>query len=281
VEDFGQGARFLSPERIAKAADGANLEAATKLMEMVATETDFAIPTPGAIERSLLLGRTRPGTFVGEFLRSTVQYKTFPISVLTMHLMRGIQGIQAGDRGAYLAGTVIGTTVMGALAMQLKAIAKGEDPQDMTTPKFWGAAFAQGGGAGILGDFLYSGLNRADKGFYMTAIGGPTAGLVDDLVRLTTGNAGQAIAGKETNFGRELARFVRMNTPGTSVWYSRLIMDRLIWDQLQQAVDPRAGRSFARTQDRARQETGQDFWWRPGATAPDRAPALSAISGPQ
>jgi hypothetical protein len=268
------GARFVWPEKLAKSGSKADVDAAAKLMELVHTEMDFAVPTPGAIERSLLLGKTRPGTFVGEFLRGSVQYKTFPVTIMTTHLMRGVQSIRAGDHGMYLAGTTIGMTVMGAFAMQAKEIAKGKDPRDMSDAKFWGAAFAQGGGAGILGDFLYSGLNRADKSFYMTAIGGPTGGLVDDLARLTMGNVSQATAGKDTHFGAELARFVRMNTPGTSIWYTRLAMDRLIWDQLQMAIDPDYARSFARVENRARQETGQEFWWGPGDSAPARAPQL-------
>ena len=30
----------------------------------------------------------------------------------------------------------------------------------MTTPAFWGAAFLQGGGMGLYGDFLFADLNR-------------------------------------------------------------------------------------------------------------------------
>src|SRR5690606_34398686 len=77
------GARFIWPEKLAKAGSKAEREAAAKLMEMVHTEMDYAVPTPGAIERSLLLGQTRPGTFIGEFLRGSTQYKTFPVTVMT------------------------------------------------------------------------------------------------------------------------------------------------------------------------------------------------------
>lgn len=149
----------------------------------------------------------------------------------------------------------------------------------MSDPTFWGAAFLQGGGAGILGDFLNSALTRADRGFYMTAIGGPTAGLVDDLARLTGANIQATAEGRDANFGRDLARFVRRNAPGTSLWYARLALDRLMFDRLQELVDPDAHRDFRRIEDRAYREMGQEFWWRPGDGGPERAPALGAALG--
>ena len=272
------GAKFIWPEEIGRSGKHADVQAASRLMEMVNTEMDYAVPTPGAIERSLLLGKSRPGSFVGEFVRSMAQYKTFPVTIMTTQLMRGISQIQAGDKGRYLVGTVASMTAMGALAMQLKDIAKGRDPRDMTDPKFWGAAFVQGGGAGIVGDFLYSGLNRADRSFYMTMIGGPTGGLMDDLARLTGTNISQAIEGEDTHFGKEMARFVRNNTPGSSLWYTRLIVDRMLWDHLQTLTDPNYAASFARMRQRSRDEFGQEYWWKPGTSNP-RAPRISEITG--
>jgi hypothetical protein len=275
------GARFIHPEQIARG-DAGNTAPASRLLEMVQTETGFAVVEPGALERALLLGRTRPGTLSGEFLRATMQYKTFPISMMTRHLMRGIDAYQGGDVGRYMVATGVSLTVMGAAAMLLKAIANGRDPRDMTSPSFWGAAFFQGGGAGIFGDFLNSGLNRADRGFYMAAIGGPTAGLVDDLAKLTGANISGAVnePQKDQHFGAELARFAQRYTPGTSLWYSRLALDRMMWDRLHEMADPaHAARRAQRIEDRAMREANQRFWWGPGDRAPDRAPSIGAAIG--
>jgi hypothetical protein len=287
-----EGVRFILPEQIANgppapaagapagAADQASFNRATsRLLEMINTETGFAVVEPGALERSLLLGSSRPGTLGGEFRRATMQYKSFPVSMLSRHVMRGLDGIRGGDHGAYLAATAVSLTVMGAFAMQLKAIAQGKDPRDMTSPNFWGAAFMQGGGAGILGDFLYSAVNRADRSFYMTAIGGPTAGLLDDVMKLTGANIQALSENKDTHFGAELARFVQRNTPGTSLWYSRLAMDRLLWDRVQELADPQAPRRWRRLEQRALDDFDQRFFWAPGETAPARAPSLPAAIG--
>ena len=46
--------------------------------------------------------------------------------------------------------SLIGTTLMGALAMQLKGlVGQGQDPRPMGNAKFWGAAMLQGGGLRI------------------------------------------------------------------------------------------------------------------------------------
>ncbi|HSG05093.1 MAG TPA: hypothetical protein VLB09_01720, partial [Nitrospiria bacterium] len=240
AREFGvlkeDGVSFLDPSYLASQG-GEKFQAGTKIHEAILTETDFAIPMPGARERAILLGQTRPGTLVGEMVRFGSQYKTFPITMMTTHLMRGLSSIQAGDRGAYLAGTAIGMTAMGAFALQVKEIAKGKDPKEMLDAKFWGAAFVQGGGAGIIGDFLYSGMSRSNKGLVST-MAGPGFGLVEDISGLTLGNVGQLGRDENTNMGRELTRFLRSYTPGSSLWYSRLAVDRMMWDQLQTLIDP-------------------------------------------
>lgn len=270
--------RFIHAEAIARQGR-AEAEAAGRLMELVTRETDFAIPQPGAYERAMMLGRTRGGTLAGEVWRGISQLKSFPVTMVTTHLMRGIEGYRGGDAGRYMVALGVSLTVMGALAMQLKAIAQGRDPRDMSDPKFWGAAFLQGGGAGIFGDFINAAVNRSGKSFVMTMLG-PQAGLIDDIARLTGANISAAAEGKDTHFGAELARFVRMNTPGTSLWYARLALDRLLWDRLQEMTDPNYSRSWRELERRALKDSNQQFWWRPGHQAPQRGPDPGAVLGP-
>ncbi len=56
-------------------------------------------------------------------------------------------------------------------------------------------------------------------------------------------------------------------------------MERLIFDELEAAIDPKASRSFRMIEQRARRDYGQRFWWRPGQPAPQRAPDLGAATG--
>lgn len=268
-----EGIAFLDPSYLARQG-GEKFQAGTKIHEAILTEMDFAIPMPGARERAILVGQTRPGTLVGEAVRFGAMYKTFSVTMITTHLMRGLSSIQAGDRGAYLAGTAIGLTVMGAFALQIKEVIKGKDPKKMGDAKFWWAAFVQGGGAGIVGDFLYSGVSRTGKDWFSTLVG-PGAALADDVRLLTLGNIGELGRDENTNMGRELSRFLRSYTPGSSLWYSRLAVDRMMWDQLQTLIDPQYPQAFARMRNRALRESNQEFYWRPGQALPDRGPQLT------
>jgi hypothetical protein len=185
--------------------------------------------------------------------------------------------MQPATAARYAGGLIIGTTLMGALAMQLKALASGQDTRPMKdvpfvndktgelekNPGFWGAAMLQGGGFGIFGDFLYSANSRTGGGFAET-LAGP---LVDDA---------QSIANVVTakHPSRSLVREAKGFVPGGNLWYTRLAFDRMLADQVEEAVNPDYRQSYARMRHYAQQQ-GSDFWWQPGATAPERAPDFS------
>ena len=44
-------------------------------------------------------------------------------------------------------------------------------------------------------------------------------------------------------------------------------------------IDPDWRQSFRRMEKKARDDFGQEMWWRPGQTAPQRAPMLGAVAG--
>lgn len=276
------GATFLRPDEIAARTDipdGDDL--ATRFLEMVQTETEFAVPSSSLRGRVSLIGDNRPGTIQGELLRSVAMYKNFAITIAFTHIRRGMLERGAMNRGRYFSNLVISTTLMGALAMQLKDIAKGRDPRPMTgdkAPAFWASAMLQGGGLGIFGDFLFSDVNRFDRGLAET-VAGPVVGFFNDVRRLTVGNAAQLPGEDKTNAGRELVGFLKRYTPGGSLWYARLGYERLILDELQRQVDPQAGRTFRRQRQRFRRDFGQDFFWEPGRRAPSRAPDFDNLFG--
>ncbi|WP_395020999.1 hypothetical protein [Dongia sp.] len=271
-----KGASFVSPALL----DGIDRKTGAQLMDMILTEMDYAIVVPGARERSWMVGGghelLRRGSIVGEILRTGSQYKSFPVTMMTTHTLRALQTPGVLAKFGAVFSLAISTTVLGGLAVQMKQLVQGKDPRDMTDSKFWGAAFFQGGGAGIVGDFLYSATDRTHRSFYMQMTGGPFGGLVDDVASLAGFNLGSVVRDENTNFGRDLARFVRNYTPGSTLWYSRLAVDRLLWNTLQRMLDRDAAGSFRRMEQRARKEYGQSFWWRPGRNAPDRAPNIGA-----
>lgn len=257
---------------------------ATRVAEMINGESQFAVPTGQMRARAAVVGLAKPGTIGGELLQSAMMYKQFAVTLVMTHGMRTITQDSMRGRLSYAASLMIGMTIMGGLAMQLKEVAKGRDPRAVfdkdgrPDPKFVGAAILQGGGLGIFGDLLFSQLNRFGGGSAVTAAG-PVAQFANDSLNLTLGNAVQLATGEDTGFGNELTRFLRAYTPGGSLWYARLAYERLALDQMQMAIDPQAERRFRRKARRWQREFGQDFWWKQGDALPDRMPDLAAVGG--
>lgn len=274
------GARFLRPEDIAARTDIDETLAddlATKLLALVQTETEFAVPSVSIRGKSLFMGSAEAGTIPGELMRSTVMYKSFAITMMFTH-MRRVMELQGASKLEYAAGMFIGGAILGAFALQMKEIAKGRDPKPMDSPAFWGAASLQGGGLGIFGDFLLQDSSRFGHSFG-TTVAGPVVGAISDLHGLTIGNAMQGIRGEDMKLGDDLARFVGRYTPGASLWYARLALQRGVLDQLRLWADPAAGKRMRRADRKLRKSNNQGLWWRQGEFAPDRAPDLGNALG--
>ncbi|MBK3800463.1 hypothetical protein GAY33_14675 [Azospirillum brasilense] len=265
-----EGARFFDPANVS------DRQLGERLMEAIIEERAFAVLEPDARVRQLTTGGLQRGTFMGEMARSAMLFKSFSITMATTHLARAFIDAN-GSKVAQLAALSAMLTLAGAASIQARQIITGKDPRRMDDPKFWGAAWMQGGGAGIFGDFFVSALDRSGRDFASTALG-PVLGMaLNDVPRLLSSNARAFYEGEPATVGSQVARFVRQNTPGANMWYWRLVVDRAAMDTIQSMVDPKYRQSFRRMEDRARKDYGQRFWWRPGQ-APDRAPDLGAVA---
>lgn len=257
-----RGTTFLRPQDIKDENLG------DRILEMIQSETDFAVPTATVRARSAL-NVDRPGTWMGEIARSAVLFKSFGISMLMTHGRRMIE--QEGfNRLKYAASLAITTTLMGALAMQLKDVSKGKDPRPMDDPRFWGAALLQGGGLGIFGDFITSTESRFGSGLGET-LAGPVVGLASDI-----GGLGWEAFKEAPNYGRQTTKMLKRYLPGGSLWYSRLAFERTMLDQMQLWLDPDADEAFDRMERHA-EKTGQEHWWEPGDRSPEREPNYANI----
>lgn len=255
-----RGVSWLKPANVEDRALG------DRLLEMILAETDYAVPTADLRTRAMINSVAPRGTLIGEAARSLLLFKSFGVSMLVKQSQRLVEQ-SAGNAARYAAGLVIGTTLMGAMAAQLKLVASGKDPRPMDDPAFWGAATLQGGGFGIFGDFLSSTQNRFGGGLAQT-IGGPIA---QDL-------QGVANIASSKHAAWQAARLARQELPGGSLWYAKLAFDRLVTDQIQEEIDPSYRSSWRRMEKRAAEQRTQ-YFWAPGETAPDHAPDLSAIAG--
>ncbi|NJB99862.1 hypothetical protein [Sphingomonas trueperi] len=267
-----RGATWLYPMDIADRA------LSDRVLGMIQAETDIAVPVGGLELGAMVNANFRPGTWLGELGRTAFQFKGFTATVTMLHARRMMAMTTWQGRAGYALGLMITTTVAGALALQMKELAKGKDPRPMEDWAFLGAAAAQGGGAGIYGDFLKSSESRFGSSFSDT-LKGPAWATLDTVNSLSLDAMWDSMDPKQkVNYGRRLTKAVRGETPGGSLWYMRAAFERLLIDQMQEMADPDYRKAFDRMEKRA-SEQGQAYWWRPGETAPDRAPDLSNALG--
>lgn len=245
------------------------LDEGGKFSRMALTEMDYAVPSPGVIERSYQTMGLKAGTVEGEVTRSLMQFKSFPITMLTTHFMRMVHQNGLQNQIAYGSALVLSTTMMGALAMMGKDIAAGREPRmpgdDVNSQgKFWAAALTQGGGLGILGDLFFSDVNRFGGGPIQSMIG-PSASMIDDVFKLTVGNVQELIAGDDMKLSQEIGDFVNRYTPDL-IW-TKPITDGIV-DQAVLWADPKAQQRFNRQMRKRKREYDQEYWWKRGQFLP-------------
>lgn len=273
------GSKFLRAEDIP------DEEAALKFLDLIHAETEFAVPNASARGKAVITGGTRPGTIVGEVIRSVAMYKNFAATLMFTHYRRAMAQPTAGQKGAYIAQLFLVATAMGALSLQAKQVAGGKDPRTMfdakdpaATAKFWGAAAIQGGGLGVFGDFLFAQQTRFGGGLAAT-IAGPVAGLAADVTGYINENVGKTINGTGANWAGGAVELSNRYAPGQSIWWAREGLEHLIWDQLRLLSDPKAAQRLRNLERNQKRDYGQESWWRRGDVLPSRAPNLGAAFG--
>jgi hypothetical protein len=239
-----------------------------KFHQMIMSEVDYAVPTPDArVRAATTLGSSR-ASLMGQVYRSATNLKSFAITLMTTHGMRAYHQATLGEQISYAGMMLASTTLLGAVAMTGKDLAKGREPRSMDDTKaFWGAALMQGGGLGIMGDFFFSDVNRFGGGL-TTSLLGPTGQLINETDKLFRGNLQQLALGEDTNFAREAVQYIDRNTP--NIWQIAPLKNAM-FDQLELLVDPKAQKKFNRARKKHKKDYGSDYWWNPGEATPEFA----------
>jgi hypothetical protein len=247
------------PQRIEALRDDTRQDLALRLHAYFNDRSEHVVIIPGVATRADVYRGTRPGTPEGEVLRFIGQFKTWPAALVRMALGREWYG--RGEKGpwrpAAIAGIlhmVVAGTVLGYGIMVLKDLLKGRNPRDPTDPKTWGAAMMQGGGLGILGDFLFGDFNRFGQNVGETIMGPVLGQGLSSVLQLWN----------DAKEGRDLApeafRTLVYNTPFINLFYTRLALDYLFLWQVQEYLNPGFLRRF---EHRVESQNHQTFWLRP------------------
>lgn len=269
---LADGVSVLRPAELAALDRGV----AERYLEAILGMTERAVPSGTKLGRALVTGGQKAGTVPGELLNGIMQYKAFGLSVAMLQkeaLSREIGMTGKAGGAKYAGGLLFSLTMGGAMAIQLRALANGKDPQPMDDARFWLAAAKAGGGFGIYGDFLFAEHGRFGHSV-LEDLAGPQIGLAADAISLVGGAARGALGDEDTGSAADKAlRFGRRYVPVvSSLLYTRAAWNRMALDQLQYLIDPEAHQSFRRQERKLDREFNQGYYWRPGEMLPGRVP---------
>lgn len=268
-----EGTAWLMPENIMELGGSAATEAARKYGDFMTGLGQAAVNEPRLLTKAIttgaVIGEAKQGGLIRLLAANIFFAKSFPITIMINQLIPSLRAVSHGRIG-HLAAIGAGGAVMGALAIQVRQIAQGKTTQDMDNGKFWLRAMAQGGGAGLLGDFILQDRNRFGNSFAGT-MAGPIVGTVEQL--MAAGDLYGA-AGKDwspSDFARKTLGVAEREIPGVNLWYSRLLVERTILDQVEKLVDPKYDNRMRRLERKMQKEQGQKYWWRQGELTPEAA----------
>ena len=265
---------------------GGYRDTATKLGALINQEMAYAVPTPGVETRAWQNQGADRGTWQGEITRFGFEFKSFPITMLMMHMRRALHG-SGMDGRVYGGGMIAALFILGHIASQAKDISKGRDPIALTDedgkPNWTQItrALTQGGGLGIYGDLLLSDQTRFGSGWGETLMG-PTIGLGADITGLMQQGLFAVAEDIDDEDEKEalksrIGQFSKTYMP--TLWQIRALQDRAVNKAMDAFTDGEWDRKMRRQEKRRRKEQGQENFWAEDEWLPERAPELSRAPG--
>ncbi|MFW1826416.1 hypothetical protein [Acinetobacter sp. ULE_I092] len=243
-------------------------EAVKQFYSHVMDEQGMAVIETGLRERTKLFGKTHGGSLTGFMARGFLQFKSFPTAFLMRHGTRAAKdGVFSKGAASYMIPLAMGMGVMGALSLQLGEIANGNNPLPMWDDKdslvglgFMTRAMMKGGGLTIMGDILAAGADTSGRNSADFIIG-PMGGDMVKLATLTSGTANQIINGKDvTSKPNQIYMMLKSKIPGQNLWYAKLAMNRLMFDDLQNMIAP----DYQEKYKRKMKKQGRSQYWESG-----------------
>lgn len=233
----------------------ARYDFARRYMNHIFSEEGVAVIDSGARERSLTQFGAA-GTFQGELGRTLFQFKAYPMGYLMRMGSRAFAQDDITSRATFLISLLAYQTIAGGMVAQLQNIANGKQPEPVFTTDFFLKSVLKGGGFSFLGDLMSAMSDPTGRGMG-DFIAGPLIGSAFKLGMLFTGLGNNIIEGKESTRGMEIANAIKSNIPFQNLWYTKLVIDRMLYSKMQNMIDPDYLR---RTQTRM-ENLGNQYWW--------------------
>lgn len=274
--DDAQVSKAVGKELTVEQARSAREQAVTRLLGVISNESKMAVLEPSRLTRAKI------NKFAGdsEIMRAMLQFKSFPIALISQHIVRGIN-LRGSARVYYLTALATGMTLMGAVTGTVADLLAGKNPRPLLDPSdkhfaaSWAAAALKGGALGIFGDFLFAQQSRmgSSVGAILT---GPALGDLITLGDIALQARSDVAHGKAPDIGSKFMNVAKSYVPFSSLWYTRGLFNHAFVQNAQEAMNPGYLR---RMTARAKRDYGQSFYWQPGQALPNQAPDFEELTG--
>lgn len=248
-------------------------ELAVKYQEMLQNVMDDGVVMNSIHATSFAMFGTKleRGTVAKETVSNMMQFKTFPIAIFQRHIygqlfednvntkMFGMNLSKTAARSYNVISTGLMAWMLGGVSEQIRNLAFGKQPEDMTTAEFWRKALFRSGGLGILEEVIREGFSKRAA----INVAGPFGSIVGDTVDLTAVNAYEYATGQDTDFGYELYQFLNKYNVVGNIWYTKQVFDRLIMDRLAELIDPGIKYKVQKKLTRQQKQYGVEYYNKP------------------
>lgn len=261
-----RGVEYLVPDDL-RATD---YETGMKWGMMVNKVSREAVPAFNLESKYSLMGGIDPNSFMGMIVRDATIALHFTASTLKMWTSGLMMRQGTASKMSYAAASGLTLIMASMLQQQMKALVSGRDPYNMNPNKkegveAWMMAAERSGFAGPALDLL----NPQHKGGVL--------GTAMQAASLVWKEGGFLLHKneKDPNATGKLFGILRNLIPGANGWYTQLLLQNTMLDQVQREIDPQAYENWNHSQSYYQQHYGQGEWWARGQGAPSRAPDFS------
>lgn len=252
-----KGVRYIDPSAMPRE------DLSMKVAGMINAETLYAVPESNLRVRAFLGGSRLPaGTIWGEIGRTATVFKTFPATIIMLHFARALNMEKQLSKTAYLASLIAGTYGMGLLSVQAKEIAAGRKPMESDSSKLKLMALKQTAGLDFMGELVLPHSGKADVAGF---IGGPVAADASKLFTSAFVDTWKHFTDEKEKslnerYGPGITRFMKGYEGITTPWYAKAYVQKKLWDQVDQMIDPNWDRRQINMERRYDREGRGERW---------------------
>jgi len=235
----------------------------SKIFRMVNEEGDYAVVTPGARSNYVTSLGFDKGTLAGEGLKAFTQFKSTIVEQVITHLYRAAQQTGVKNKLGYSAQMLVGTSVVGAMVMEIKEVTAGRTPiNPLTQPKkFISGTVEKAGLVPGISDMLVPRLldpkftdgNIWTEMITPAAMSLPTNATYHLYQLLTAANKEKDLKAKAALY-RDVARIF------PNFWYTNMFYKEFVVNYGSTLIDPAGQKKRMRAQDKRLKKDDQKYF---------------------